>query len=83
MNAEHVETPDGKAGAIAQWQLLLKDRDALLEKPGAYHKTLLQQAHALHQAQLIDRDELSDFLEQADGALAYAVESLIDRQFGE
>lgn len=64
--------------AIAQWKVLLQDEISLLKAPGAHHKLLLVQAHALHQEGLIDRDDLSDFLELADGALAYAVESLID-----
>ncbi len=46
--------------------------------PGAHHKALLRQAHALHHGQVIDADELGDFLELADAALAYAVESLLD-----
>lgn len=46
--------------------------------PGAHHKALLRQAHALHQGQMIDADELGDLLELTDAALAYAVESLLD-----
>lgn len=34
----------------------------------------------LYGADMINRDELSDLLEQADGALAYAVEALLDEQ---
>ncbi|WP_338325152.1 hypothetical protein [Pseudomonas veronii] len=51
---------------------------SLLAKPGAHHKALLSQAHALHLNQVIDADDLSDLLELADGALAFAVESLLD-----
>ena len=66
-------------GAVtASWQKLLQDEAALLRHPGAHHKKLLDEAHALHRAQLIDRDALADLLELADGALAYAVEALLD-----
>jgi hypothetical protein len=57
---------------------LLRDDVSLLAKPGAHHKALLNQAHALHLNQVIDADDLSDLLELADGALAFAVESLLD-----
>ena len=67
-----------RTSAIAQWELILRDETALLENPGRHHKTLLIQAHTLHRLQLINRDDLSDLLEQADGALAYAVEALFD-----
>lgn len=83
MNQEYVEVPADKSMAIALWDVMLRDDVALLENPGAHHKALLTQAHALHRALVIDRDDLSDLLEQADGALAYAVEALLDRQSGE
>lgn len=83
MNDKQTEVPIDRNNAIAQWEVMLKDEAALLEHPGAHHKALLNQAHALHYAQLIDQDDLSDLLEQADGALAYAVEALFDRQSGE
>ena len=67
-----------KAEAIARWEALLRDKQALLAKPGAHHKALLQQAHALHLANVISKEELSDLLEHADGALAFAMEALID-----
>ncbi|NNA54772.1 hypothetical protein HBO27_02890 [Pseudomonas koreensis] len=57
---------------------MLRNEVALLAMPGAHHKTLLRQAHALHQGRVIDVDELGDLLELADAALAYAVESLLD-----
>ena len=57
---------------------MLRDEEALLSMPGAHHKALLRQAHALHHGQVIDADELGDFLELADAALPYAVESLLD-----
>lgn len=60
------------------WMALLNDKDALLRHPGLHHKKLVLEANALLRAQLIDRDDLSDLLEQADGALAYAVEALLD-----
>lgn len=79
MIERNVEAPPKKATAIAQWKMLLQDEIALLTAPGARHKVLLLQAHALHQEGVIDRDDLSDLLEQADGALAYAVEASFDR----
>jgi hypothetical protein len=57
---------------------MLRDEVSLLAMPGAHHKALMRQAHALHQGKVIDADELGDFLELADAALAYAVESLLD-----
>jgi hypothetical protein len=78
MNEGHYERPLGHTTAIALWHALLRDEATLLKCPGAHHKALLSQAHALHRDQVINRDELSDLLEQADGALAYAVEAMID-----
>lgn len=83
MNTEHLASPAVGARSIAQWEELLRDEAALLHRPGTHHKALLLQAHALHRDQIIDRDTLSDFLEQADGALAYAIEALFDRQSGD
>lgn len=60
------------------WLALLSDKDELLKHPGLHHKKLVGEANALHRAHLISRDDLSDLLEQADGALAYAVEALLD-----
>jgi len=68
---------------IAQWRIMLRDEVSLLAMPGAHHKALLRQAHALHQGQMIDADELGDLLELADAALAYAVESLLDLEADE
>ncbi|MCK9798917.1 hypothetical protein M1B34_14635 [Pseudomonas sp. MAFF 302030] len=65
------------------WYVLLQDQEALLRNPGAHHKALLTTANELHRAQVIDRDGLSDLLEQADGALAFAVEELLDSRCGE
>ncbi|WPN24097.1 hypothetical protein [Pseudomonas marginalis] len=62
----------------SSWLELLRDEAALLRQPGAHHKKLIEGAHALHREQLIGRDDLADLLEQADGALAYAVEALLD-----
>lgn len=67
-----------QAWTTAMWWSLHLDKTALLERPGTHHKSLIHGAHALHRAGLIDRDELCDFLELADAALAYAVETLLD-----
>lgn len=72
------ETSISKATALAKWNDLLRDEAALLAAPGAHHKALLNQAHLLQQTDVIDRNDLSELLELADGALAYAVEALID-----
>lgn len=63
---------------MAQWHVMLPDEAALLAMPGAHHKTLPRQAHALHQSHVIDSDHLSELLEMADAALAYAVESQLN-----
>ena len=78
MNRESAGTVTPESSAIAQWRVMLRDEVALLAMPGAHHKALLRQAHALHQDQLIDADHLSDMLELADAALAFAFESLLD-----
>ena len=69
-----------KSSAVAHWHTLLRDEVALLAMPGAHHKTLLVRARSLHQDQVINADDLSDMLELADAALAFAVESLLDIQ---
>ncbi|MEE4679825.1 hypothetical protein V2K56_09245 [Pseudomonas alliivorans] len=61
--------------AIAEWTKLLDDVVALLESPGIHHKELLSVANSLFLTKTIDRDDLSDMLELADGALAYAIEA--------
>lgn len=78
MNRGSVEVAGAKSSAIEQWQALLRDNVALLAMPGAHHKALLTQANALHRGHMIDADHLSDLLELADAALAYAVEALLD-----
>lgn len=78
MNRESEEIVTAKSSAIAHWHFMLRDDAVLLAMPGAHHKALLKQAHALHQDHMIDADDLSDLLELADAALAYAVESLHD-----
>lgn len=72
-----------KSSEIAHWQVMLRDNVALLAMPGAHHKALLRQAYALHRGHVIDGDDLSDLLELADAALAYAVEALLDINTGE
>ncbi|KFE50247.1 hypothetical protein IV02_17605 [Pseudomonas syringae] len=67
-----------RTAAIATWTILLNDSVSLLENPGVQHRVLLRTANALYRAEVINRDDLSDLLELADGALAYAVEALID-----
>ncbi|WP_259698505.1 hypothetical protein [Pseudomonas brassicacearum] len=57
---------------------MLADKTALLLQPGAHDKALLTQAYALHENKLIDSDDLRGLLELADGALAFAVESMLD-----
>lgn len=83
MNEEHSERSVDQAIAVALWYALLRDEAALLAHPGSHHKALLTQAYALHRDQVIDCEDLSDLLEQADGALAYAVEAHFDRDIGE
>lgn len=78
MNRGQTGATTAKSTALAHWRAMLRDEVALFAKPGAHHKVLLKQAHALHQDQVIDRDDLSDLLELADSALAFAVESLLD-----
>ncbi|MGA9704823.1 hypothetical protein [Pseudomonas sp.] len=65
-------------GVTLFWLEALRDEAALLRHPGAHHKKLIDAAYALHRAQLIGPDNLADLLEQADGALEYAVEALLD-----
>ena len=78
MNRESAQAVAAKSSAIAHWQVMVRDDVALLAMPGAHHKALLREAHALHQGGVIDADDLSDLLELADAALAFAVESLLD-----
>jgi 3-oxoacyl-[acyl-carrier-protein] synthase III len=54
------------------------DKPALLAQPGAHHKALLIGANSLYRDKLIDRDDLCELLELADGALAYAIETQLD-----
>ncbi|ROM40621.1 hypothetical protein BK647_17880 [Pseudomonas protegens] len=76
------DVPVAQTGGMAAWQALLQDQEALLKNPGAHHKALIHGAYALHQVQVIDRNVLCDLLEQADGALAYAMEALLDPESG-
>ena len=63
---------------LTHWQTMLADRSALFARPGAHHKALLIEARTLHTNKVIDSDDLCDLLELADGALAFAVESMLD-----
>lgn len=63
---------------VKTWMVFLQDQSALLQHPGAHHRTLLLQAHELYRAQLIERDDLCELLELADSALAYAVETRLE-----
>lgn len=81
--AEAMSDEDGEkaaraSDALSRWHLMLKDKAALLARPGTHHKALLDRANALHQEQTINSDDLSDLLELADGALAFAVEMMLD-----
>lgn len=69
--------------SLTTWLALLNDERALLLHPGQHHKKLVDEANALHRAQIINQADLGDLLEQADGALAYAVEALLDEGYGE
>lgn len=77
-----IEESASAISSRASWQALLADQQELLKHPATHHKTLIIGAHALHRAQLIDSYDLSDLLEQADSALAYAVEALLDDRQG-
>ncbi|WDG79977.1 hypothetical protein PUP68_07650 [Pseudomonas chlororaphis] len=83
MNYPSVKPTPDRIRAIASWQELLQDSAALLAQPGAQHKELVRPAHTLHQARLIDRYDLCDLLEQADGAQTYAIEAALDRHDSE
>lgn len=72
-----------KAQAIQAWNALLVNQEALLLNPGARHKMLIRKAHAMRLALVIDRDDLCDLLEQADGALEFAMEALHDLRYDE
>lgn len=63
---------------LTHWQAMLADRSALFARPGAHHKALLIGARALYTNKVIDSDDLCDLLELADGALAFAVEWMLD-----
>jgi len=68
--------------AIDQWKTQLRDTASLMDAPISHHRGLLQRAYALHGAQVIDDGELSDLLELADAAYAYAVEAALDHLAG-
>ena len=83
MNSESALTVDVKSLAVAHWKAMLRDDVALLAMPGAHHKALLGEANSLYLRLMIDVDDLSDLLELADAALAFAIESLLDIETGE
>lgn len=64
MHAEHLAISGERNSAIKEWELILRGEAALLENPGRHHKTLIIQAHTMHRLKLINRDDLSDLLEQ-------------------
>lgn len=78
MNTSTITAVSASGKELSHWQTMLADKTALLAQPGAHHKALLTLALALHKDNLIDSGELCDLLELADGALAYAVESMLD-----
>jgi len=78
MNSEVAQATKNKLVCLSQWQAMLIDQPALLGQPGAHHKALLSWANALHRQKLIDGDELGEILELADGALAFAIEAMLD-----
>lgn len=78
MNTPTITAVSASEKDLSHWQTMLADKAALLAQPGAHHKALLTLALALHEDNLIDSDELCDLLELADGALAYAFESMLD-----
>lgn len=78
MNTPAITAVSTTGKDLSHWQVMLADKTALLAQPGAHHKALLTLALALHRDNLIDSGELCDLLELADGALAFAVESMLD-----
>ncbi|CAI8944165.1 Prophage protein [Pseudomonas sp. IT-P2] len=78
MNTPAITVVSTMGKDLSHWQVMLADKTALLAQPGAHHKALLTLAFALHKDNRIDNSELGDLLELADGALAYAVESMLD-----
>lgn len=78
MNTSAITAVSTTGKDLSHWQAMLADKTTLLAQPGAHHKALLSLALALHKDNLIDRGELCDLLELADGALAFAVESMLD-----
>ncbi|WP_282412283.1 hypothetical protein [Pseudomonas sp. PS01299] len=78
MGHQIVDASRPQPAGLSQWRAMLMDQPALLTQPGAHHKTLLAWAYAMHRDKVIDSDELSELLELADGALAFAVEAVLD-----
>jgi len=55
MDARHLST-NCKKEAIAEWKVLLQNESSLLGSPGAHHRVLLKQAHALYPSQVINHN---------------------------
>ncbi|POD67197.1 MULTISPECIES: hypothetical protein [Pseudomonas syringae group] len=64
--------------ALDFWTAQLDDTTTLLAHPGSHHKLLVRHAFELCKAQTVSSKDLSDMLELADGALAYAIEAQLD-----
>lgn len=72
-----------KNAEVDEWVALLEDSTALLACPGLHHKLLLQRACSLRTSKIVSKEEYSDMLELADGALAYAIEAQLYLQTSE
>jgi len=53
---------------LDQWNILYSDQNALIKSPDGHQHELITLAEALRANGLIEDDELSDLLEQADAA---------------
>lgn len=78
MHHQISDTAPPHPNSPSQWRAMLMDQPALLAQPGAHHKALLVWANTLHRQKLINGDELGEMLELADGALAFAIEAMLD-----
>lgn len=73
------ETPTERERALADWQKLADDENALVLEPDAYHRRLIDLAHEARRLEVIDAEDLRELLELADAAYAWAVEERITR----